>query len=166
MFCPNCSNQNLDNAKFCRACGIDLEIVALAMSNKLAPPSNWLEKYGESKSKVVAGAIITGSALLILIIPLILLRDPRIWAIAWAFLFGWLAALGIIKFAGSVGALVKAKTMLKAQNPSGAELPGGEQSGLPQTPANYQLPDSRYATDQLQTPHSVTEHTTKFLNKQ
>jgi len=156
MFCPNCSNQNLDNAKYCRACGTDLEKIGLAFNNKLIAPSVWLEKYGEGKSKVVTGAIMAGAAFLILIIPLIILRDPRMWAIAWTFFFGWLAAWGIIKLAGSVGEMVKAKTMLKAQNSQNSELPGGEQLGLP---------DSRYATDQLPAPHSVTEHTTRTLER-
>ncbi|MBA2732993.1 MAG: zinc-ribbon domain-containing protein, partial [Acidobacteria bacterium] len=31
MYCPRCSAQNLDDAKFCRACGTNLETVALAL---------------------------------------------------------------------------------------------------------------------------------------
>ena len=37
MFCPRCAAQNLDDAKFCRACGTNLETVALALADKYHP---------------------------------------------------------------------------------------------------------------------------------
>ncbi|HEV7643293.1 MAG TPA: zinc ribbon domain-containing protein [Pyrinomonadaceae bacterium] len=165
MFCPNCASQNIDNAKFCRACGLELESVALAMHNKLAPPSNWLELYGESKSKVAVGAIMAGAALLIWVVPAFMIRDTMAWVAIWSIFFGWLAVWGIIKFALNVGDLIRAKTMLKSQYLYNAELPPGEQYGLPPKPAGQQTPTPRYATDQLQSPPSVTEHTTRFLDR-
>jgi hypothetical protein len=165
MFCPNCASQNVDNAKFCRTCGLELENVALAMHNKLAPPSNWLELYGNSKSKVAVGAIMAGAALLILVFPAIVMKDLFPWVVIWSVFFGWLAVWGIIKFALNVGDLIRAKTMLKAQYHYNAELPSSEQYGLPPTPAEYQTPNLRYDTDQLRSPPSVTEHTTKFLDR-
>src|ERR1044072_2125885 len=164
MFCPNCASQNVDNAKFCRACGLELENVALAMRNKAAPYSNWLELYSESKSKTAVGAIMAGAALLILVIPAIVMKDFFPWVVIWSAFFCWLGVWGIIKFALSVGDLIRAKTMLKAQYHYNAELPSGEQHGLPAAPAEDQAPNSRYATDQLRSPPSVTEHTTKFLD--
>jgi hypothetical protein len=166
MYCPKCGNQNFDTAKFCRACGSDLETVSLAVNNKLAAPSNWLELYGDSKSKVATGAIMAGAALLIWVVPAFMIRDTMGWAFFWSIFFGWLAAWGILKLAVNVGSLVKARTMMKSQSSNNAELPSAErQYGLPQPPANSQTPNYRYDTDQLQTPHSVTEHTTKFLDK-
>lgn len=163
MYCPNCGNQNFENAKYCRACGGDLEMVALAVSNKLAAPSNWTEQYGEGKSKVVGSSIMLGGALLIWFVPAMMIGDIMGWTAIWAVFFGWLAIWGIISLAGNVGSMLKAKTMLKAM--ASGELSSAERSGLPQTPDNFQLPNSRYSTDQLQSPPSVTEHTTKFLNK-
>jgi hypothetical protein len=32
MFCPKCATQNIDNAKFCRACGLDISLVPGALS--------------------------------------------------------------------------------------------------------------------------------------
>jgi zinc-ribbon domain len=32
MYCPQCANENVDAAKFCRVCGADLELVALAIA--------------------------------------------------------------------------------------------------------------------------------------
>lgn len=167
MFCPNCSNHNLDNARFCRACGADLEAMALVYNNRVTPPSAWLEKYGESKSKVATGAIIGGGALLIWFVPALLIHDIMGWTAIWSVFFGWMAVWGFIKMAVNVGGLVKAKTMINATTTNDRELSSGEkQVGLPQTPLNYPIPNSNYDTDQLKSPPSVTEHTTKFLNKQ
>jgi hypothetical protein len=32
MFCPKCATQNMDNARFCRACGLDISLVPGALS--------------------------------------------------------------------------------------------------------------------------------------
>ena len=170
MYCPNCGNQNFDTAKFCRACGRDLETVALAASNKLAAPSNWLELYSDSKSRVVTGAIMFGAALLLWLGPAFIIRDTEGWIAIWAVFFGWLAVWGILKLAVNVGHMVKAKTMMKSQNPYNAELSqSGPQRSLPdaavQIPADFQIQNYRYDTDPLRAPGSVTEHTTKFLDK-
>lgn len=37
MFCPRCAAQNLDDAKFCRACGTNLETVALEVAVEASP---------------------------------------------------------------------------------------------------------------------------------
>jgi len=165
MYCPNCGNQNLENVKFCRACGGDLETVALALNNKLAAPPDWMEKYGESKSNVATGALMAGGGLMIWLLPALLLKDVMGWTAIWACFFGWLTIWGFISLANSVGSLVKAKTMLKAHLHYDSQLSPGEQYGLPSKPANFEPANSSYKTDQLQTPHSVTEHTTKFLNE-
>ncbi|HEX8721640.1 MAG TPA: zinc ribbon domain-containing protein [Pyrinomonadaceae bacterium] len=36
MFCPKCAAQNLEDAKFCRACGTDISLVPQAVSGQLA----------------------------------------------------------------------------------------------------------------------------------
>jgi hypothetical protein len=35
MFCPKCATQNMDGARFCRACGADISLVPQAMSGTL-----------------------------------------------------------------------------------------------------------------------------------
>ena len=37
MFCPKCATANSDQGKFCRACGTNLETVALALAGQLPP---------------------------------------------------------------------------------------------------------------------------------
>lgn len=171
MYCPSCGNQNFDNAKYCRACGTDLETVALAVNNKLASPSAWLEKYGESKSKVVTGAILAGLPLLVLFSFFLFVSDKIGFFVMWSFLLGWMAAWGVIKLAMNVGSMVKAKTMLKADLNYNQELQSVQQFNLSappkpaQQPTNYLASDQRYDTDQLKAPPSVTEHTTRILDK-
>lgn len=36
MYCPKCAAQNLDDAKFCRACGADISLVPQAVAGELA----------------------------------------------------------------------------------------------------------------------------------
>jgi hypothetical protein len=162
MYCPHCSNQNLDNAKFCRACGMDLEVVALALGNKIAPPSAWLEKYGESKSKMITGAVLAAPSLLILLVLAFFVSDKLGLLVVWSSLLGWMAVWGIIKIATNAGEMAKARTMLNAL---GSSNPEPAAASLNAAPENRLPPRSIYDTDQLQSPPSVTEHTTKFLNK-
>lgn len=38
MYCPTCATQNIDAAKFCRACGSNLSLVPQALSGRLPDP--------------------------------------------------------------------------------------------------------------------------------
>ena len=77
MYCPRCATQNLDGAKFCRACGTNLETVALALaqldpaqSNKHAAKNpkaskNKLEKRSEGLTKIVRASGLIGASTLV-----------------------------------------------------------------------------------------------------
>lgn len=60
MFCPRCAAQNLDDAKFCRTCGTNLETVALALAGGHPPakgdaglPSDPFERWVEARNRAV-----------------------------------------------------------------------------------------------------------------
>jgi zinc-ribbon domain len=188
MYCPNCSNQNIDNAKFCRSCGGDLETVSLAMNNRMAAPSygpDWVELYGEAKSKVASSAILFGSALLIWLVPAFMVHDVIGWTAIWSVFFGWLAVWGIFAMAANVGKLVKAKTMLKSTDYFDKDMAFAQQLLQSRQPQQYQQiqtpqagqlspqplfssPQStepRHDTNKLTSPPSVTEGTTRFLDQ-
>src|SRR5215210_5487483 len=165
MYCPQCATQNTDNAKFCRTCGTDLETVALALTNKFPLPGAWLEKYGESKHRVVMGAILLGAALLIGGVPALFIEALFLWLMLWTVFFGWMACWGIVSLASGVGEMVKSKTMLSQMKQFDGGLTTTEPSEL--SPAAHEprmLDDVTRAKPY--SPLSVTEHTTELLGEQ
>jgi hypothetical protein len=51
MFCPKCAVENHDQTRFCRGCGADLEVVALALNAQLTLPAE-LGRNDESKTEL------------------------------------------------------------------------------------------------------------------
>ncbi|MCA1615825.1 MAG: zinc ribbon domain-containing protein, partial [Acidobacteria bacterium] len=47
MFCPRCATQNLDDAKFCRACGADVRLVPQALAGLM--PAGLAKEEGAGK---------------------------------------------------------------------------------------------------------------------
>lgn len=70
MYCPKCATQNIGASKFCRVCGANLEVVAMALANDptspnkqgetLAPAktSDWLGKKREGIGEIIQGNIL------------------------------------------------------------------------------------------------------------
>jgi uncharacterized membrane protein YvbJ len=78
MYCPRCATQNLEGAKFCRACGTNLETVALVLAQQLDPAQsdkdaakkpkagkNKLEKRSEGLTKIVRASGLIGASALV-----------------------------------------------------------------------------------------------------
>jgi len=147
MFCPQCSNHNLDEAKFCRVCGTNLELVSLALTNRLplAPQSGaQLQKKAAGTGAVVQGSILLGTSLLIFLAGLLFSRGPMPWLVFWTVFFGWMACWGSILLSIGVGRLIEGKLS------RGKELePGRSES----SPIAF-MPDA-----------SVTDHTTRQLGQ-
>lgn len=164
MYCPQCATQNTDNAKFCRTCGTDMEAVALLLTNKLPLPGSWFEKYGESKHKVIMGAILLAAALFIGGIPALFIKELFLWVMLWTVFFGWIAGWGIVSLASGVGEMVKSKTVLRQMKQFDRGLTSTETS---------QLASEAYEPRMLEdvtrakpySPLSVTERTTDLLGK-
>ena len=163
MYCPQCATQNIDNAKFCRACGTDLAAVALVLSNKVSPPEAWLEKYGEGKHQVVKGAILLGAALLIGVVPALFIGVLFPLVMLWTVFFGWMAGWGIVSLASGVGEMVKSQTMLRQMKRFDGGLTTTEPSELSATAHEPRMLDDVTRAKQ---PLSVTEHTTELLGEQ
>ncbi len=163
MYCPQCATQNPDNGKFCRACGIDLEAVALVLTNKFPLPGDWLEKYGESKHKVIMGAILLAAALLMGGVGAIFIEELFLWVMLWSVVFGWMAGWGIVSLASGVGGMVKSKTMLGQTKQFDRRLTSSETS-----PLSSEAHEPRMLDDAVAKPYSplsVTERTTDLLDK-
>ena len=175
MYCPRCATQNLDGAKFCRACGTNLETVALALAQQLnlaqsdndaakepKAGKNKLEKRSEGLAKIVRASGLIGASALVGA-ALALFSNKPDWIIIWMIFAGWMACLGVIWFVSGVAALIESGFIpLQARNTAG-------ETGSPTTP--LALGDDHKilhapATPKSSLPSSITEHTTELLNEQ
>jgi zinc-ribbon domain len=180
MYCPQCATPYSDGAKFCRACGQELEAVALALSSKPVPPAeagrdmsklktkqDWLEQHSAGVVGITKGAILLAVSLLIgaalaLFIPS---SFDAPWILIWMVFFGWLACWGGIELANGVGGVLEAKGRLRLLRLAARE-------SLVDAPPQQQLPaaDARPAITKPTTafrsapPLSVTEGTTRQLD--
>ena len=171
LYCPRCAAQNLDDAKFCRACGINLESVALALSGEHHPAKldknkgehaldelSWLEKRNEAVSGLIKGTGLLAASLLIGM-ALGLFSNSNEWIIIWVGLAGWMACWGVIALTTGIGTLLESKSMLRyIKRTSQETLAPAAQSLL--------TDDSRRIPDALSPPVSVTEYTTEPLPKE
>jgi hypothetical protein len=150
MFCPQCSNHNLDEAKFCRVCGTNLELVSLALTNRvpqalISPNSKPPHKRPDGSRAVVQGSILLGSSLLILLAGVLFSRGHFPWLVFWTFFFGWMACWGTVSLAIGVGRMIEAKVTPSLKGP---------QTGPEENSSVGFLPTI-----------SVTDHTTRQLGQ-
>jgi hypothetical protein len=176
MYCPHCAAQNLDDVKFCRACGTNLETVALAISGKAHPAKlsrdedeepltemSWLKKRKEGMDGIVKGAGLMGASFLIGI-ALGLFSNAPDWIIIWAALAGWMACWGFISLVSGIGALAESRFLRRqlGQTTGGTPAPAVQ----PLSSADPRMLPDALDSPALSPPPSTTEHTTKPLNKQ
>ena len=172
MFCPRCAAQNLDDAKFCRGCGTNIEIVALALSDSEHPTTQAsnaidsklgktsLEKRREARNNLIqAGGLIGGSTLVGAALG-IFSNQPD-WIFVWLVFAGWMACWGIFSLVAGIGELMDAKDLSR-------ELETAEMHT--QLAKSLATRGSRVETNELTPPGllprpSITESTTEPLIK-
>ena len=163
MYCPRCAAQNLDDAKFCRGCGTNLETVALALSGRVQPTraeneedagKDWLSVRHEGVQKMIRAIGLLGASLLIGI-ALGLFSNTNDWIFVWLVFVGWMAAWGVISLVSGVGSFTEARFLRRRIEQSPAvSLPDRNTEFI-----TAELPPSQFLS-----PVSVTEHTTKSLS--
>jgi len=175
MYCPRCATQNLEGAKFCRACGTNLETVALALAQQLDPAQldnktptkpkaakNKLEKRSEGLTKIVRATGMIGASGLVGA-ALALFSGKPDWIIIWMIFAGWLACLGVIAFVSGIADLIESRfTPLHERHTAGESV--SQTNPLRSGDDQEILPSS--AAPNLLVPSSITEHTTELLNGQ
>jgi zinc-ribbon domain len=175
MYCPRCAAQNPDDAKFCRACGTNLETVALALSDEYRPAKqskgkgkvektakSWPEKRSESVKEVVEGAGLLAASILIGVALGLFSNQPD-WIIIWLVFVGWMACWGVISLVSGIGGVLEARFMLRQGGQTGSET-DTQEAQLPSANNPAMLPERSAAHNLF--PTSVTEHTTEPLIKQ
>jgi hypothetical protein len=167
MYCPRCATQNLEGAKFCRACGTNLESVALALAadaptivrnpHQVATVQNALEKRSRAFGKIVKGVGLIGASLLVGTALGLFSHEPD-WIVLWVVFGGWLGCWGVISLIAGLATFIEAKVLL----PKAGET--AKQIGTPTSP----LEISKFGTqpELVDAPRhvSITEHTTRTLN--
>ncbi|HEY9402864.1 MAG TPA: hypothetical protein VIQ24_09220 [Pyrinomonadaceae bacterium] len=136
----------------------------MVLTNKVPLPGAWLEKYAESKHKIIMGAMLLGAALLIGGVPALFIGVSFPLVMLWTVFFGWMACWGIVSLASGVGEMVKSKTMLRQTKQFDGGLTTTELSELSATAhAPRMLDDVTRAKPYP--PLSVAEHTTELLGE-
>jgi len=168
MYCPRCAAQNLEGTKFCRTCGTNLEVVALALTdsspvekanNKKIVSSKtgktWIKKRSEGMKNLIQGVgLLSASALLAAMLG-IFSNNPD-WIVIWLVLVGWMAVLGVVTVGSGIGDLIEARFLLRLIKEPLAEV----------RPTSADLPAlvaEPVTSSNLSIPASVTENTTNLL---
>jgi membrane protein YqaA with SNARE-associated domain len=172
MFCPRCAAQNLDDAKFCRVCGTNLESVALGLVDNyhLAEREpdrvqdsleRWLEARKKGVNKIATGIGMLVSSILIGI-ALWLFSGKQDWIIIWTVLVGWMTCLGIISMVLGMAGLMETRFLRRQLGQSSAT---GNQLVQPLPPGDRILVNAASTAPIVHPQSSVTEHTTTRLIK-
>ena len=176
MYCPKCATQNLDDARFCRACGIALDVVALALDGKLVPidksagtrKRRTARETAELKRSKGIRDLITGGALmivslLILLGPMPFVRQTFAWLVLWSCFFGWMAVWGTISLSQGIGRVIESSRLKQDQMPEIGGLPANTTSNLLSSAEEQKSVGGRTGYDMSPLP-SVTETTTRHLD--
>jgi hypothetical protein len=164
MYCPKCATENLDTARYCRACGTDISLVPQAMTGQLPvavedasddDSHDWSKKRKrKSKGPMSMEKSITNifGGLGFLALALALSRSP-----VGAFWWFWMLIPAFSMLGGGVAGLVRARRLEQRALPTAgpvvvSNLPPARVSALP--PRN---------TSEILQPPSITEGTTRHL---
>jgi hypothetical protein len=164
MYCPKCATENLETARYCRACGTDISLVPQAMTGRLPvaveearddASHDWSRK-GRRKNKgpMSMEKSITNifMGLGFLALSLALSRSP-----VGMFWWYWMLIPAFSMLGGGVAGLVRARREEQRGLPMAgpvvaSNLPPARVSALP--PRN---------TSEIMQPPSITEGTTRHL---
>lgn len=152
MYCPKCATQNLEDARYCRSCGVNLSLVPKALSGQLSDtPSDKRERKHHRKDEpsVAEGVqkLFMGVGFLLVAIVLGFLSRGRGW---WYWML--IPAFGLL--GKGVADMIVAKQRFGASPQPQVEPPRN-------TTNNVRAAD----TGELLPPTSVTEGTTKLFDE-
>lgn len=167
MFCSECGSQNVDGAKYCRACGVALgqtverrRVVVVRRSEGVAAEASGARRRGRRRKRPDDAdgvrSIVVGGGLLATALALALILPPSA-LMAWLFLFLFVMVIpGLYMLGGGVARLARGRRERgRGATPSvPAHLPPAvERAGL-----------REHTTSELVAPPSVTEGTTARLD--
>ena len=168
MYCPSCGSNNLPDIKFCTRCGTNLGVVSEALTGKVAGKTGvddrvakLMRDYYRGRRDTITGAVIIPAGMLVMAIMMAAGLKP----IAAFFIICWMFFWGAAALAGGLGKWIASKSELTSL---GYGSQSQFQGALPQqampVPLRESLP-SGYSTGPVDSPASVTEHTTRQLDE-
>ena len=123
MYCPTCSTQAVEGAKFCKTCGMNLNIVTQALNGEVIVTDPLREREFKRARKQISDGIhggAVGAALLVAaLLPYLLNKAVGLslnsYLVALALIF---ALAGIIKLFRSIGSIIDAKVGQRLLDPN------------------------------------------------
>jgi hypothetical protein len=169
MYCPKCGTQNVDDASFCRGCGVNLSLVPQALEGRVPDvvvegKHGRRERHKRDEPPNLTFALVKTFVGIAFILVALAVKD--VYQIAGQLWWFWM----LIPAAGSLGSGVAEFLRLYQQQPH--EQPPRPLTGNAYVPpavsapraGGAELPPRRNHVD-IYTPTSVTENTTKLLDK-
>lgn len=149
MYCPGCSTQAIDGAKFCKTCGMNLSVITQALTGGVVVADPLRDREFKRARKQISDGIqgtAIGAALLIaatlayFLIP----RNSYVYVLALG-----LALAGFIKLFRSIGGIIDAKVGPKMVDPAlQTRGTGGLSAPLPSLAASSGVrPSQRLSLD-------------------
>jgi hypothetical protein len=123
MYCPICSTQANEGAKFCKACGINLNVITQALSGGVSVSDPARDREFKRARKQITDGIhgsAVGAALLIAsALPYLLMKLNGMTMNTYVYTLSLAIALaGIVKLFRSIGSIVDAKVGPKLLDPA------------------------------------------------
>jgi hypothetical protein len=152
MFCPSCSTQANEGAKFCKACGINLNVITQALNGGVVTSDPVRDREFKRARKQISDGIhgtAVGAALLIAAaLPYALMRlvgtpmNTYVYTLSLALALG-----GIIKLFRSIGSIIDAKVGPKLLDPALQPRSTGGLNGTQITQASNGKHSQRLVSD-------------------
>lgn len=172
MYCPKCGTQNADDASFCRGCGANVSLVPQALAGHMPAPiapgahgltdSHQTDRHKRVDPPNLTYAIVKSFVGIAFVLVALSVRD--VYQIAGQIWWFWL----LIPAAGSLGSgIAEFVRLYQQQHQPARQLPSGNAYVPPavsQATGASELPPAHINAD-FYTPSSVTENTTKLLEK-
>jgi hypothetical protein len=168
MYCPSCGSNNLPDIKFCTRCGTNLGVVSEALTGKTTGKTGaddrvtkLLRDYYRGRRDTITGAVLIPAGLLVMA----LMMAAGLKPIGAFFIICWMFFWGASSLAGGLGKWIASKGELESL---GYSSQSQFQGALPRQGVPVPLresPPSVYSTGPVDSPASVTEHTTRELDE-
>ncbi len=167
MYCPGCATPILEEAKFCRVCGINLAGVALSLSDQTPNLSNRdaeasrLSANARNHRRLAMKKLIEGGGLLsastLVGAALGIFSNQKDWIMIWLIFGAWMGVVGVLFIAKAIESLIEARYTLN-------ELQDHQAVPEIHPAAEFKNIAAPVTSPRLTPVTSVTENTTQLLN--